>query len=391
MWKTIDENCFYSKNLFNLANYTIRQEFIGNGKYIKWYDLDKLLHHTDAYKELMSQPAQCTLAMLDKAWKSFFVSIKDWSKNPNKYLGRPKLPKYLKKDGRYVWQIKNNSCRINSDGELFFTVKRLKGFKFQTRAKGRLICVRFIPRGMYYMMEVVTEVEVPDRIDSEPKRIAAIDLGINNFVTLTNNIGQQPIIINGKGVKSINQLYNKKKAKLQSDLKTRHGQDWSHALGELTFKRNMRVKNFMHNVSRFVVNWCVENDVDTLLVGHNKNWKQESPLSKAVNQKFIYLPFDMLLRQLAYKCEDVGIRFMEHEEGYTSGTSFLDGEFPVKENYDKSRRINRGLFQSGKGLVNADVNGSLQIMMKVFPNAFSYGIGVDSLQPTVLNLTTVKR
>jgi putative transposase len=390
MWKVIDENCFYAKNLYNLATYTVRQEFVNNKRWIKYGELDKMLQQTDAYKELMSQPAQCTLKMVDLVWKSFFVSIKDWNKNPSKYLGMPKLPKYLKKDGRHVWQIKNNSCRINPDGEIFFTVKRLKGYRFHTKAKGRLICVRFIPRGHYYMMEVVTEIEVPDKADFESKRIASIDLGVNNFVTLTNNIGEKPIIINGRSVKAINQLYNKRKAKMQSELKKRHDRNWSEALSVLTFKRNMRVKDFMHNVSRCIVDWCIENEIDTLVVGHNKNWKQECSMSKTSNQKFVYLPYDMLLRQLAYKCEDVGMKFIENEESYTSGTSFLDSELPTTENYDKSRRITRGLFQSKRGLINADVNGSLQIMKKVFPNAFSYGIGVECLQPIVLRFDYYK-
>lgn len=112
MWKVIDENCFYSKNLYNLANYTIRQEFINNKRWIKYYELDKLLQKTDAYKQLKSQPSQCTLQAVDRNWKSFFVAIKDWKKYPSKYLGRPKLPNYKKKDGRFVWFIKNNISRI---------------------------------------------------------------------------------------------------------------------------------------------------------------------------------------------------------------------------------------------------------------------------------------
>ena len=102
------------------------------------------------------------------------------------------------------------------------------------------------------------------------------------------------------------------------------------------------------------------------------------------NQNFTYIPYEMLIKQLAYKCENVGIRFIETEESYTSGTSFLDGELPCKENYDKSRRVKRGLFQSKQGLINSDVNGSLQIIRKVFPDAFGYGIEV-CLTPTVIN------
>lgn len=140
----------------------------------------------------------------------------------------------------------------------------------------------------------------------------------------------------------------------------------------------------MHNASSYVIKWCVENQIDTLVVGHNDEWKQKVKLKRVNNQNFTYIPYDMLIKQLAYKCEHVGIRLIETEESYTSGTSFLDGELPRKENYDKSRRVKRGLFQSGQGLMNSDVNGSLQIIRKVFPDAFSYGIEA-CLTPTVIN------
>lgn len=384
MWKVIDENCFYSKNLYNYANYIIRQEFIENGKYIKCHDLDKMLQKSKDYKQLMSQPSQCTLQVLDKSWKSFFVAIKDWKKNPNKYLGMPKLPKYKDKNGRFPWFIKNNCSYIEGE-DLKFRVKRLYGYDFQTKAKGRLICVRFIPKGCVYIMEVVTEIEIPDIIENENINIASIDLGVNNFVTLTNNIGHQPIIINGKGVKSINQYYNKQKAKAQSNLMKRNKKYWSNNLNILTFKRNMRVKNFIHNASRYIVNWCYENQIDTLVCGLNKTWKQECSMGKITNQKFTYIPYDMLIKQLEYKCQAIGIRFIITEESYTSGTSYLDGEVPCKENYDKSRRVKRGLFQASDKLINSDVNGSLQILKKVFPNAASYGIE-GNLTPVVINV-----
>ena len=384
IWKTVDENCFYSKNLYNLAMYTIRQEFINNGNWIRYNQLDKMLQQANAYKELMSQPSQQTLKSLDKVWKSFFVGIKDWKKNPSKYLGMPKLPRYKDKNGRYVWFIKNNTCYIEKS-VLHFQLKRLHGVTFQVRTKGRLLGVRFVPRGSCYVMEVILEVEVPDAQIGEPTRIAGIDLGINNFATVTNNIGQRPIIINGRSVKAINQFYNKRKAKMQPDLKIRNGQHWSRALDELNMKRFNRIKTYMHTASKRIVDWCVKNEIDTIICGLNKEWKQEVNLHKKENQKFVYIPYDMFIRQLEYKCQNFGIRFLTTKESYTSGTSFLDGEVPCKENYDKSRRKYRGLFQATDRFINADVNGSLQIIMKVVPNAFSYGIEGVSLNPVIIN------
>ena len=387
LYKTIDEFSFKSKNLYNYANYIIRQEFINNGKYIKYYDIDKALHHSEPYKELMSQAAQCTLQVLDRNWKSFFVAIKDWSKHPEKYLGRPKLPKYKKKDGRFPWYLKNNQTWIR-DGYLGFGLRVMNGYKFKTNIKGRLISVRFVPKGLIYMMEIVYETEVPE-IKPESKNVVGIDLGVNNFVTMVNNIGLQPIIINGKGVKSINQYYNKQKARIQSELKIRNDKDWSNKLDNLTRKRANKIKNYIHHVSHYIIDYCKENQIDTIVIGLNKTWKQECKMNNKATQNFIYIPYNMLINQLQYKCQDNNVNFIVTEEAYTSGTSFLDNELPIKNNYDKSRRVKRGLFKSNNGrYINSDVNGAFQIMRKVFPDILLEGIE-GSLTPIIINATKV--
>lgn len=342
----------------------------------------------DNYKLTFSQPANCTLRLLDKNWKSYFRAIKDWKKHPEKYLGMPKIPKYLKKDGRCPWMIPNNQVHYNYEkGTVHISNRYMNDYAWKCRCLGRLIQVRFIPKGSNYVMEIVYETEIPD-VKPENNRIASIDLGVDNLVTMTNNIGLNPMIINGKEIKSINQYYNKRLAKEKSLLKIRHGKDWSRKLDAITFKRYQRIKNYMHNASHYIIKWCVENDIDTLVVGKNKEWKQSSNMGKSVNQKFVNIPYQILLGQLNYKCEDVGINYIEHEESYTSGTSFLDREESIKENYDKSRRIQRGLFKSNSGLlINSDVNGSLQIMMKVFPNAFNERYGIEGvLTPIVINV-----
>ena len=377
--------CFNSKNLYNYANYIIRQEYIKNKKYIPYREMNYNLKTHQQYKDCMSQPANCTLRLVDKTWKSFYRGLEEYNKTPNKFLDRPQLPKYLKKNGRFPWMIPNNSCYYNKGkDELCFRIKKLQSVKWKCRCLGRLIQVRFIPRGCVYVMEIVYEIEVPDR-DGVIKRVMGIDLGINNLITASNNIGKEPFIINGKGLKSINQFYNKRKSYKQSELGIRHSKNWSNELDVITQKRFNRVKNYIHNTSRYVINWCVENQIDTVIVGHNNKWKQKTKMSKASNQKFLYIPYDMLIMQLKYKCEDAGINFVETEESYTSGTSFLDNELPIKENYNKKRRVKRGLFKSNKGLINSDVNGSLQIIKKVFPDAFGYGIEVY-LTPTIINV-----
>ena len=388
MWKIIDEMCFRSKNLYNEANYVIRQEFIKNDKYIPYRQMNKEFKTHENYKLCGSQPANCTMRLLDKNWKSYFEAIKDWKQNKEKYLGMPKIPKYLKKDSRYIWSIPNNTVFIKEAGKLHFAIRKMQSYNWETNVKGRLLQTRFVPRANHYMMEIVYETEVVDiPTDFKSEHIASIDLGVDNFITMTNNIGLQPIIINGKGIKSINQFYNKQRAKMQSELKIRHDKFTSNKFIAMTNKRNRRVKNYMHCTSKYIVEYCKKSNIDTLICGYNKGWKQKSPMSKLNNQKFITIPYEMLIKQLEYKCQDYGIKFITTEESYTSGTSFLDGELPIKDNYNKSRRVQRGLFQAGTQLINSDVNGSLQIMRKVFPDAFYNCYGIEGiLTPVVINV-----
>ena len=326
---------------------------------------------------------QATLRILDKNWKSFFVAIKDWKKNPSKYLGRPKLPKYKDKDGRFVLSLDSNKVKL-IDGWVHFAWKPFKKFnhQFRTNARDRIIQCRFIPKGSHYMMEIVYEMEVPDCLE-KTERVAAIDIGVDNFITMVNNIGEQPIAVKGGIIKSINQYYNKQNAKIRSELKTINGYNWSKRLQKLSDKRYEKIKYQMHCVSKYIVDWCILYNIDTVIVGHNNEWKQKN----RGMQNFTYIPYDLFIKMLAYKCENNGIGFRVQEESYTSGTSFVDSENPVKENYDKSRRVYRGLFVGNNGIqINADVNGAYQIMKKVIPNVFANGIEGVGLHPLTIKL-----
>lgn len=203
--------------MYNQANYLVRQSFIKENKILSAYDIQKIMQSMDCYKECGSQSAQKTIQLVGKAWKSFFNASKDYSKHPEKYLGRPKIPKYLNKDGRQVFMIKNIQCSLK--GETFrIAFKPFRQFKVSSHANGRLIQCRFVPRANYYVIEIIYEIEVPE-IKKERQRMCSIDLGTENIVTMVNNIGGQPIVIKGGAIKSTNQFYNKKKAELQSRLK----------------------------------------------------------------------------------------------------------------------------------------------------------------------------
>jgi putative transposase len=358
-------------------------------KYIPYDFLDYLMKNTDCFKDLGSNSSQQTLRVLNKNWVSFFEGIQKWQVNPNKLLGRPKLPKYKKKIGRFPLYLCNNQFKVK-DGYIYFCWKSLKQFnnifKVNIPKNSKLIQLRFIPRNNVYNMELVYEKEISDLkvINNQPNRIVGIDLGVNNFATLTNNIGIKPIIINGKIIKSINQFYNKKLAYYKSTLKKINNKDWSNKLDGLTVKRNNKIKYYMHCASKDIIEYCISNNIDTIVIGKNDEWKQNSSMSKKVNQHFVQLPYKIFIKMIQYKAEEVGIKVILINESYTSGTSFLDGEQPIKENYNYSRRIVRGLFKSNSGkLINSDVNGSLQIIKKAISNALE-GYGIEGLDLTPL-------
>lgn len=387
LWKEFDDMCFKAKNLYNYANYIQRQRFINGEKIYRHTELDKLINKSESYVKLGSQASQRLLRLLEKNWKSFFISIKDYWKNPSKYLGKPRLPKYKKKNGRYICELKNIQFSIEND-YVRFSLKRLNPYSgmIKTNIKDKVLGIRIIPKGNNYVLEIVYQKDI-----QEPKefnnRICGIDLGVDNLATLTNNIRIRPIVINGKAIKSINQYYNKQHSRYQSDLKKRHDKNWSNKLDKLQRKRDNKVEYYLHCASKSIIEYCKGLDITTIVIGLNETWKQESNISKRVNQNFISIPYDKFIDKIKYKANEYGITVIVNEESYTSGTSFLDNEEPIKKNYNKSRRVYRGLFISNKGIkINSDVNGSYQIIRKVFPNAFANGIEAVGLHPIRVNI-----
>ena len=233
MYHVVDDYCLKSKNLYNAANYLVRQEFINNNKYIGYPDSSKLLKMTNEFKDIGSNSAQMTLKLLNQNWKSCFAAIKDWRKNSHKYLGRPNLPRYLKKNGRYVWVLTNVQSKV-IDGYLKFSFKPLKQYNnsVKTRIAGKHLQTRFIPKGSYYVLEIVYEVLVPEP-NKKNEKILGIDLGINRLATIQNNFGEKPISLNGRKLKSVNNFYNKQISKHRSIAKTVNKLDWTKGCNEL--------------------------------------------------------------------------------------------------------------------------------------------------------------
>ena len=217
---------------------------------------------------------------------------------------------------------------------------------------------------------------------ADSKRVLGVDIGVNNLITAASNFKSTPIIIDGKGLKSMNQYYNKKLATLKSKAATNNNLRTTNRIQRLHAKRNFKIDNYLHRASKLLIDYAIKNDVDTIIVGHNKDWKQQSHLGKVNNQNFIMIPFNNLIEMIRYKGIDKNIRVMTVDESYTSGTSYLDDETPTKDYYNKTRRIKRGLFRSNSNiLINADVNSAYQIIKKVSKNL----INRDLVEGSVIN------
>ncbi|MFQ5979230.1 MAG: RNA-guided endonuclease InsQ/TnpB family protein [Candidatus Heimdallarchaeota archaeon] len=382
--ETLSRACHRAKNLYNEANYVVRQWFFKTNEWIRYPTLNWLLKdvkQSPNYKNLPAQTAQQLLRLLDKNWKAFFRSIKDWKKTPSKYLGRPSLPRYRKKNGEFQLLFTNQQVRIKN-GVLHLPKNLLA---VRTRIAHKLKGARILPQGQGYLLELLYEQpETP--LKPNQNRIASIDLGLDSLITLVNNIGEQPIVINGKRLKAVNQFFNKRKAALQSSY-DKLGVKSSKKQQKMFFKRKLQVKDYIHKGSRYAVNWCERHDIDTLIVGYNPEWKQHINIGKKNNQNFVNIPFYSLIKQLEYKCQDAGIHFVLIAENYTSKCSFLDHEPIQKHKKYRGRRITRGLFQASTGtLINADVNAAYNILRKVVPNAFAEGIAGVGLHPKRIEL-----
>jgi putative transposase len=383
----IDELAFKSKNLYNAANYVIRQSFTYGWGYINYNEMNRLMKYHQAYKALPAKVSQQILMILDKNWKSFFEAVQTYKADSSKFNGRPKLPKYKDKvKGRNILVY---TIQAISSKQLKKGIIKLSGTEIliKTKIKTARICqVRLIPKCDSYVIEVIYD--EPESTVSNDNSVASIDLGLNNLVALTSNQpGFTPLLINGRPLKSINQFYNKRSSQLQSQLKG--GRKTSHRIQRLTRCRNQKVDNYLHNTSRLIVDLLVAKQIGTLVVGKNVQWKTEIDLGKQTNQNFVSIPHARLIEMLEYKTRLVGIKVRVQEESYTSQSNFLGLDpIPVYGKTDKDavfsgRRIKRGLYKTSAGqLINSDVNGSYNILRKAIPNAFSNGIESCVVQPS---------
>jgi putative transposase len=388
-YKRIDAASFASKNLWNLANYTVRQSFLLERKYLDNTAVYHLVKSSEAYRALPAKVSNQVLIQLHTAWIAFFEAMEKWREHPEQFTGRPKLPGYRPKtSGRNLLVYEMGAIWKRELDQGVIAVSGLGALVQTAQSRETVEQVRLVPKADHYVVEVVYQCWVTSAVVN-PDLFVAVDLGVNVLAALTSNKpGFVPRLVNGRPIKSINQLYNKQRARQQSRL-AKANRFTSHRLDCITTKRNRRLMHELHTASRRIIDLLVAEGIGTLIIGKNPLWKQEVEMGKKRNQEFVLIPHARFIELLTYKAELVGIRAILTEESYTSKASFLDrDEIPV---YDPTRsaeprfsgrRDRRWYYASGKRTIHSDVNGSYNIGRKVIPTAFDGpGIAAPAVRP----------
>lgn len=369
--------CHLSKNLYNASLYDVRQYYFETKSYRTWQSQAPLFSKNKQpdYYALQSHLAQQVLMQVGRQFLSFFN---------NKSNKKKRIPKYKDKNGYNVITFNkvtiSRQVDFDEDRQIYtYTLcKRSYNLKIKS-TKPNVKMVKFVYDEVNDLIKCfkIYEVERP-KLKKDNSRYFSIDPGLNNIVSIYNNIGIRPLLYNGRPIKSINQYYNKTNAKLRSELPNNIKS--SKRLKQLSFKRNNKIDYEMHKISTHIINEAVKNNISKIIIGNNLGWKNEINIGRRNNQNFVNIPHTKLFNQLLYKGLLNGIEVIFTEESYTSKASFFDkDELPVygkNDNYKFSgKRITRGLYKDSKGnLWNADLNGGGNIMRKVSDKAAYKGI-----------------
>lgn len=371
-WAEIDAACFLSKNLYNAANYIVRQTYFLTGHIIGYGKLDKLMHDNPDYMALPRKVSQQVLMQVMADWASFRAARAEYKREPAKFTGRPALPGYKDKtQGRNLLVYTDQAISRRALDQKGVIVPSGLGIEVPTRQKA-VDQVRIVPRKTHYVVEIVYTVEVqPAPLDDT--LMAGIDLGVDTLAAVTSNQpGFVPLLVNGRPLKNINHYYNQQRALWQSLLAQVDQPDLRYRLDQITDKRNRKVKHELHVASRRIIDLLVAAGIGVLVIGKNQGWKQKVNLGQRTNQNFVCIPHAQFIDMLTYKAQLAGMQVILIEESYTSKCSFLDLEPLQHHDHYLGQRIERGLFRASDGrLINADVNGAYNILRKAAPAAWT--------------------
>ena len=368
----IEELSYHTTKLYNIANYENRENGFKN-----YHETEKLYKQNYHAQFLHSHTYQWCLKMLEQDWKSYFASIKDYKKNPNKYLGLPKPPKFKNTNNKKNEIIFTKAGIRYKDSILKLSLSKAIQDKFQVQSlnfdmenvkipvklsKIQQIKIQWDNSSKVWYLLIIWDKEVENRVTGN--NVMAIDLGLDNLATCVFKDNPQCIIFSGKHIKSKNAYYNKEIARLTSIVmkqckNSKHFRRTKQII-KLQTKRNNYIKDQIHKISKNIVELVLTMDCNTIVIGDFSGIKQENH-----TKSFVQIPQQELVNKIKYKAELAGLKVIMVNESYTSGCSAIDLEEINKTNYNKSRRITRGLFKTNSGmLINADVNGALNILRK---------------------------
>lgn len=378
-YKMLREMCQYSNNLYNVALYNIRQYFFQEKKFLRYEENYHFCKVNENYKLLQASISQQILRVVDRSFKSFFSLLKK-AKNGEYQFKAINLPCYQEKGGLFNLILPVNAISIKNG---FLTIPMSREFSkvhsgkkirvpFPSRLEGKTIKeVRICPdrRGTHFRIQYCYEQE-KEPADVDQKKVLAIDIGLENLAACITNTGTS-FIMDGRKLKSINQYWNKRKARLQS-IASKQGLKITKQILRLTRKRNNRAKDYIRKTARYIIDYCINQKIGTVVCGYNSDFKRGVNLGKVINQQFTHISFGSLRETLANLCEKYGIQYIEQEESYTSKASCLDlDNIPVYSSEQhftgefSGKRIRRGLYRFSDGrIANADINGAANILRK---------------------------
>ena len=322
------EMCQYSNNLYNVALYNIRQYYFQEKKFLKYEENYHVRKENENYGLLQAGVSQQILKVADRSFKSFFNLIKK-AKSGEYRFKDIKMPRYREKGGMFNLILSTNAINVK-DG--FLTIPMSRGFSkrhghkqikipFPTRLKEKNIKeVRICPvyNGRYFKIQYCYLQEKEPQ-DVSPDNVLAIDIGLENLATCVTNTGTA-FIMDGRKLKSINQYWNKQKAYYQG-IADKQRQKKTHMLYALARKRNNRTQDYLRKAARYIINYCIEHRIGTVVCGYNGDFKRSIDLGRITNQQFTQISFGNLRETLEGLCERYGMRYIEQEESYTSQES----------------------------------------------------------------------
>ena len=371
----VQKMAYHSARLYNVGLYSVRQYFFDNDAYLNYSKNYHVCKGNENYKYLLSDTAQQILRIVERDMKSFFALLR--MKKAGKYSAKVRIPGYKPKEGLSMILIQGRSARIRNGYVIVGFSKYFKEeykpaiknltFKLPKNIQvEKLQELRIIPvfGGKEFEVEFVYKKDIEEH-NLEKTNHLSIDFGLNNFATCFNSIVGSSFIINGRYIKSVNQRYNKERARLQSIKDQQNYKFETKRLFKLTQKRKFVLNDFFNRSVKHITDYCISSDIGSIVLGDFSGIKQEINIGKVNNQNFVQIPYGIFKRKLKSKCEQMGIEVSQIEESYTSKCSFLDKESIEKHETYLGKRVKRGLFRTAsKVLVNADVNGSANILVK---------------------------